>query len=565
MLAGRTLLIPPHPPLGGLASLLAVAALITATSRIAAQEVWSQMISTALVENGVPIQLELVIYRPAGVWPLPVVVFNHGSTGTGSDPAEFVKTWHSPTVAAWFNQRGYMVVFPQRRGRGKSGGLYDEGFAPDRSGYSCEPFYSLPGVNRAMTDIDEVMKHLRLRPDVDTRRMLIAGQSRGGILSIAYAGTRPTVFRGAINFVGGWMSDSCPNPTAINTTTFARGAPFPNQTVWLYGQNDPYYSLQHSRYNFDYFSSLGGKGTFNTFYLGAGVVGHNVFLYPALWGPVVDQYLAGLPPVPPLNPSADHLVNLSVRAQSGTDPAIVGFYVAGNANRPVLLRGIGPALSQWDINAPAVAPHLTLFDSKAAILRTADAWGGDSVVRDTFAAVGAFGLDDATTDAAFVTSLAQGGYTLHLNDTQPGRIMLGEIYATTGAGLVNLSARVHAGPGEATAIVGFTIGGLQPRRVLIRAAGPAMLPLHVSDAVADPHLRVFNTAGASIGSNDDWGTQESGTAADMAAIFSQVGAFEYAPGSRDSAIVVELPPGGYTAHATAATEGSVLIEIYAVP
>ena len=53
-----------------------------------------------------------------------------------------------------FVKKGYMVAFPQRRGRGKSEGLYDEGFNVDRSqGYACDPKQSLPGADRALTDI----------------------------------------------------------------------------------------------------------------------------------------------------------------------------------------------------------------------------------------------------------------------------------------------------------------------------------------------------------------------------------------------------------------------------
>ena len=60
----------------------------------------------------------------------------------------------------FFNKRGWIVAFPQRRGRGKSGGLYDEGFTPDRSEYSCDPEFSLPGLERALTDMDAAADYL---------------------------------------------------------------------------------------------------------------------------------------------------------------------------------------------------------------------------------------------------------------------------------------------------------------------------------------------------------------------------------------------------------------------
>jgi len=56
------------------------------------------------------------------------LLFHHGSTGKGDDPSRFISTVTSPALAKFFNDRGWMVMFPQRRGRGKSDGLYDEGF-----------------------------------------------------------------------------------------------------------------------------------------------------------------------------------------------------------------------------------------------------------------------------------------------------------------------------------------------------------------------------------------------------------------------------------------------------
>lgn len=248
-----------------------------------AQIVTTERISTTLQEAGVPVSLEMVIHKPTGPGPFPVVVFNHGSTGNGDDPTLFTRTWSSPTFSRVLNALGWMVVFPQRRGRGGSDGVYDEGFEPDRSRYSCRPEYSLPGVERALEDIDAVVAHLRTRADARSDRMLVAGQSRGGILAIAHAGTRPGVFLGVINFVGGWMSDRCPDPEAINTVTFRRGAGSTRPTLWLYGENDSFYRLDHSRGNFAAFQDAGGTGSFVSFRLPGGEDGHSLLAHPTLW------------------------------------------------------------------------------------------------------------------------------------------------------------------------------------------------------------------------------------------------------------------------------------------
>jgi pimeloyl-ACP methyl ester carboxylesterase len=118
-------------------------------------------------------------------------VFNHGSTGAGIDPSLFTSTVTSPALAKYFNDRGWMVVFPQRRGRGKSGGLYDEGFEPDRSRYSGNPQYALAGFERALAGVACVVEHLLARTDVNRENLLIGGHSRGGFLALAFAASRP--------------------------------------------------------------------------------------------------------------------------------------------------------------------------------------------------------------------------------------------------------------------------------------------------------------------------------------------------------------------------------------
>lgn len=257
----------------------------------------TERVPTPWNENGKAVTLEMVLYRPAvGAPPYPTVVFNHGSTGNGDRPELFPLTWTSSAVARYFTEQGWQVLFPQRRGRGKSGGLYDEGFEPDRSRYSCRPELSLPGVERAVVDLDAVMAHVRTRGDVDQRRLLIGGQSRGGILSVVYAGLRPDTFAGVVNFVGGWLGDRCPGVERVNPVLFRRGAAFGKPMLWLYGEGDPFYSLPHSRANFEAFQAAGGKGTFLELVPPAGVNGHAIQMVPGLWRPALDAYLRQIAP-----------------------------------------------------------------------------------------------------------------------------------------------------------------------------------------------------------------------------------------------------------------------------
>jgi pimeloyl-ACP methyl ester carboxylesterase len=190
------------------------------------------------------------------------------------------------------------VVLPSRRGRGGSEGRYDEGFETDRRrGYSCRPELALAGADRALRDIDAITEAILAQPFADKSRFAVGGQSRGGILAIAWSGRHPDLPKAAINFVGGWSGIHCSTAGLINASLFERGAAFGKPTLWLYGDNDPYYPLSHSRSSFAAFRAAGGQGSFHEYRPPNGIVGHGIAMLPELWGGAMEAYLAerGLP------------------------------------------------------------------------------------------------------------------------------------------------------------------------------------------------------------------------------------------------------------------------------
>lgn len=274
-----------------LAGCLISAAILMACLSAKAQQVTTERIPTAFIENGQPVTLEVVVARPSGTGPFPTLVFLHGSTGLGNNPSLFTQTYVPENLSRYFNDRGWMVVYPQRRGRGKSGGLYDEGFNAERTRYSCEPALSLPGIKRAIEDTEAASAWVRARPDVNKDRLLIGGHSRGGILAVAYSGGHAGQYRGVINFVGGWMSDRCPDPKAINTVTFAGAAKAGVPTLWMYGLRDPFYGIEHSKLNFDAFTAAGGQGQFFTIEPVDVENGHNILRNTRLWQNQVSVFV----------------------------------------------------------------------------------------------------------------------------------------------------------------------------------------------------------------------------------------------------------------------------------
>jgi hypothetical protein len=123
------------------------------------------------------------------------------------------------------------------------------------------------------------------------------------------------------------------------------------------------------------------------------------------------------------------------------------------------------------------------------------------------------------------------------------------------------------GTGANILIAGFVVGGTTSKTVLLRASGPALAPFGVSGTLSDPQLSLYrsNADGTStlLSSNTGWGGN-----AQIAAAAGSVGAFRWgSQGTPDSAILVTLPPGAYTAQVQGASgdTGIALVEAYDVP
>jgi glycerophosphoryl diester phosphodiesterase len=124
--------------------------------------------------------------------------------------------------------------------------------------------------------------------------------------------------------------------------------------------------------------------------------------------------------------------------------------------------------------------------------------------------------------------------------------------------LINISGRMTVGTGEAVGVVGFVIKSAQTPRFLLRAVGPSLAPLGVTDFVPKPALTLFRK-GIVIGSASA-GTPTQASSAD----FARNGAFPFSGTDTDVAVSRELGGGLYTAHLSAADgrPGVGLIEVY---
>jgi len=259
---------------------------------------------------------------------------------------------------------------------------------------------------------------------------------------------------------------------------------------------------------------------------------------------------------------------------TGGNILIDGFVIGGlgtSGTEPLLIRGSGPALTPLGVSGALADPELQLYTG-TSLLATNDGWGGNAQIASTAAAVGAFAWTNTSSkDSALLESESAGAYTAQVSGASDDTgVALIEVYDATPAGtytptsprLVNISARVQVGTGGNILIAGFVIGGSTARTVLVRASGPALIPFGVGGTLPDPQLDLYSGT-TLLASNAGWGGN-----AQITSTASSVGAFAWTnASSNDSAILVTLPPGAYTAQVSGASNdtGVALVELYEVP
>jgi outer membrane protein assembly factor BamB/subtilisin family serine protease len=198
----------------------------------------------------------------------------------------------------------------------------------------------------------------------------------------------------------------------------------------------------------------------------------------------------------------------------------------------VTASGFGTLAYQWNLNSAPISGAVSLTYSVAS---ASAADGGSYTVTVTS------GTSSVTSAAATVTVSASA-------PPAAGRI-------------VNLSARASVGTGGNILIAGFAIEGTGSKDVLLRGVGPTLglAPYNVPGALAAPQLTLVNSAGQTLTTATAWGGS-----AELASVFSEVGAFALSPTSADSAVEETLAPGSYTSQVAGvdSSTGVALAEIY---
>jgi dienelactone hydrolase len=241
----------------------------------------------------VDIVLEGTIYKPKGPGPFPLAILNHGSTDNGKISPKITYKW--PWMASFLaRERGFVVIYLMRRGRGMSGGNTDV----------SEPWSDCNqavGVDNAIQDVHAAVSYARTLPYVDASRIVLVGVSRGGLLVNSYPGRHPDVpVNGTVNFVGGWANEMyCPyfNDRLFETAGQKSKVP----SLWIYGDKDYNYSDSAIESYYESFQKGNGNALFK-FYKDVPGGGHNIAARPEFWASDLDAFLSriGFPKLPKL-------------------------------------------------------------------------------------------------------------------------------------------------------------------------------------------------------------------------------------------------------------------------
>jgi len=132
--------------------------------------------------------------------------------------------------------------------------------------------------------------------------------------------------------------------------------------------------------------------------------------------------------IDPNSPDTGRFINISTRgfAGEGDSVMIAGFAIPPGPDRTLLIRGIGPGLASFDVTGFLSNPTIQVISENSPIAENDD-WTGSEVAQAA-QAVNAFPLPVGSADAALITTLPTGIYSVILSGAAATGVALVEVY-----------------------------------------------------------------------------------------------------------------------------------------
>jgi dienelactone hydrolase len=233
-------------------------------------------------------RLEALMVRPDEPGRHPLALITHGTPRDPKDRAGMTALAFRPQ-AMEFARRGFTAVVVLRRGYGDSGGGYNE------ETHACTHPDYIGATKESVADLRAAIAYLATLPEIDASRMISVGVSTGGLAMVGLSADPPPGLALAISFAGGRGSrapDEVCNPDALIDAFAYFGKRSRIPMLWVYSENDHFFSPQLAQRFHRAFTAAGGNARF--------ILappfrrdGHGLFSLggASIWAPMVDSFL----------------------------------------------------------------------------------------------------------------------------------------------------------------------------------------------------------------------------------------------------------------------------------
>ena len=206
-----------------------------------------EVVRLPLVVDGKQAEVVAHLYKPPGPGPFPLVIYSHGRAGSRIDRVKLEYPVPIGHGNYWL-RKGIALVAPVRPGYGETGGTDVEDSGGRWRGNECytDPDFTQVASNARRTVVATYEWALR-EPWVRKDRILLQGQSVGGLTTVGTAALNLPGVVGSVNFAGGsgGYPDVSPGksckPARLTETYRQFGQEAKAPSLWLYAPNDLYW------------------------------------------------------------------------------------------------------------------------------------------------------------------------------------------------------------------------------------------------------------------------------------------------------------------------------------
>jgi dienelactone hydrolase len=279
--------------------------------------------------SGDELAMTTAVFLPPGPGPFPVVVFSHGRPHGRAGRLGVTQGVSRAQLGFWI-AHGAAVVSPVRPGYGPGATVDPEqsGARHDEDGRCVGTPDFRKTADAASRTVIATLGWLKAQRWADATRVLLVGQSVGGLTTVAAAAQHPPGVVGYVNFAGGTGGDperspgrSC-DPGQLERLYRGYGRATTVPGLWIYARNDQYWGPAAPVAWHAAFAAGGSRSTFVQAPPVEDGDGHGLSRHSErLWGAAVEAWLATIAFLPAAAPASAAASSLAPASAAAAPPA----------------------------------------------------------------------------------------------------------------------------------------------------------------------------------------------------------------------------------------------------